>query len=106
MAVLWARPAQSLIPAGDAEVQGHYCICTRSAAAVAIGATTRLASEIAARIKVSPPRVCQLKESLGNYVVESWGTNGIAEVSAPSQWRAGLRAVAERRAARYERRAA
>lgn len=62
--------------------------------------------EIAARIKVSPPRVCQLKESLGNYVVESWGTNGIAEVSAPSQWRAGLRAVAERRAARYERRAA
>jgi hypothetical protein len=61
--------------------------------------------EIAARIKVSPPRVCQLKEDLAGYVVDSWGTNGIAEASTPTQWRAGLRAMAERRTARYERRA-
>jgi hypothetical protein len=59
--------------------------------------------EIADQIHVSPPRVCQLKEDLAEYVVDSWGTTGIAEASTPSQWRAGLRAGVEKRAARYER---
>jgi hypothetical protein len=61
---------------------------------------------IADKIKVSPPRICQLKESVANYVVESWGSNGIADATTPSQWRAGLRAVDEKRAARYSRNAA
>jgi hypothetical protein len=60
--------------------------------------------EIAARIKVSPSRVCQLKKAVAGYVVDAWGTNGIAEASTTSAWRAGLRAVDERRAVRYERR--
>jgi hypothetical protein len=58
---------------------------------------------IADQIKVSPPRVCQIKESLGHYVVDVWGNNGISEASTSSQWRAGLRATDERRAARHDR---
>lgn len=58
---------------------------------------------IAEKIHVSPPRVCQLKEALGRYVVDSWGTDGIADASTPSKWRAGLRAVEQKRAARYRR---
>lgn len=59
--------------------------------------------EMADELKVSPPRVCQLRESIAPYIVKAWGSNGIAEMAAPTAWRAGLRATSERRAARYER---
>jgi FixJ family two-component response regulator len=58
---------------------------------------------IADQIQVSPPRVCQLKESLAGYVTGVWGDNGLAECVKESTWRAGLRAAAERRAGRSER---
>lgn len=58
---------------------------------------------IADQMKVSPPRVCQLKESLGQYVIDAWGGNGIRDVTKPATWRSGLRAVAERHSGRYMR---
>ena len=60
-------------------------------------------NDIAAALGVSAPRVCQVRESIGRYVVDAWGTNGLVDVTTPTQWRAGLRAGAERRAGRYER---
>ena len=57
--------------------------------------------EIAAQLGVSAPRVCQIRESIGNYIVATWGDNGITDATTPSQWRAGLRAVAEKRAGWY-----
>ena len=59
--------------------------------------------EIADQLRVSPPRVCQLRESLGEYVVNAWGTNGLVDSTTPSKWGQGLRAAAERRAGRYQR---
>lgn len=59
--------------------------------------------DLASRLNVSPPRACQLRESLGKCIVNTWGTNGIADATAATQWRQGMRAAAERRACRYER---
>ena len=61
-------------------------------------------NEIAAICGESAPRVCQIRESIGQYVVNAWGDSGLVDVTTPSNWRAGLRAYAERRAGRYERR--
>ena len=60
-------------------------------------------NEIAGQLQVSPPRICQVKESLTKYVVDTWGDDGLADTTTPSKWRAGLRAGAERRAGRAER---
>ena len=59
--------------------------------------------EIAGELGVSAPRVCQLRESIGEYVVGAWGDNGLANVTKAAKWRAGLRAAAERRTGRAER---
>ena len=34
--------------------------------------------EIASTLKVSSPRVCQLRESIGPYIIKAWGTTGLA----------------------------
>ena len=60
-------------------------------------------NEIAARLGVSAPRVIQLRQSCGKGIKDAWGDNGIRDVVTPSNWRAGLRAGAERRTARYEK---
>lgn len=60
-------------------------------------------AELAQEYGVTAPRICQLRESIGEYIVNAWGDNGLANVTTPSKWRAGLRAGVERRAGRYER---
>jgi len=60
-------------------------------------------SEIGDRLHVSAPRVIQLRQDCGERIVETWGSNGVADATTPTGWRAGLRAGAERRAARSER---
>ena len=59
---------------------------------------------IADELRVSAPRICQLRESLGEYITREWGDSGLQAVTTPSKWRAGLRAATERRAGRFERR--
>ena len=59
--------------------------------------------EIAAMYDVSAPRVCQIRGSIGRFVVAAWGSNGLADVATVPTWMAGLRAGTERRAARYAR---
>jgi hypothetical protein len=60
--------------------------------------------ELASELDISPPRVCQVRESLGRYIVNAWGSNGLEDVTTATKWRAGLRAATERRACRYLRR--
>lgn len=62
--------------------------------------------EIAAQLHVSAPRVCQLREALGAYIVEAWSGNGLEEAIAQPVWRAGMRAAQERRMGRRDRAAA
>ena len=59
--------------------------------------------ELAAGLGVSAARAHQVRESIGRYIVDAWGSNGIEDVATPSRWRAGLRAGAERRAGRAAR---
>jgi hypothetical protein len=61
--------------------------------------------EIAGELNVTAPRVCQLRESIGKHIVDAWGSSGLATITTPPQWKAGMRAAAERRAGRYERHA-
>jgi hypothetical protein len=63
----------------------------------------RRTDELAAELGVTAPRVCQVRESIGKYIVDAWGSNGIEDVTTPSKWRAGLRAATERRSGRAER---
>jgi hypothetical protein len=58
--------------------------------------------EIAGELKVVASRVCQLRESIAPYIVKAWGSNGLADMT-PTAWRASLRAVDEKRVARYAR---
>jgi hypothetical protein len=60
-------------------------------------------NEIAAACKVSAPRVCQIRESIGEYIAGVWGGNGLVDVARPSKWRRHVRAAAERRACRAAR---
>jgi hypothetical protein len=59
--------------------------------------------EMAKELGVTPPRVSQLRESIGRYIVDAWGTTGIVESTTPPVWRQGLRAAAERRVGRATR---
>jgi len=59
--------------------------------------------EIAARYGVSAPRICQVRESIGRYIENAWGTDVMADAVREPGWKAGLRAEAERRIGRYER---
>lgn len=61
--------------------------------------------EIALHLGVSAPRVVQLRQSCRSYILDAWGSSGIQDTSTPSRWRQGMRASAERRAGRAERRA-
>jgi len=63
----------------------------------------RATNEIARSCRVSAPRVCQVRESIGSYIHDAWGTNGIADSIRDPAWQAGLRAASERREARYAR---
>lgn len=56
--------------------------------------------ELAAELGVSAARAHQVRESIGQYIVDAWGCSGIEDVARVSRWRAGLRAGAERRAGR------
>jgi len=59
--------------------------------------------EIATQFHVSAPRVCQLRETLGTYITDAWGCNGLNDVSTQPAWLAGMRASQERRVRRHER---
>ena len=62
--------------------------------------------EIAVQYEVTAPRICQLREGLGPYIVSAWGGNGIQDSATPPVWRQGMRAAQERRMGRRERAAA
>ena len=62
--------------------------------------------EIATQFHVSAPRVCQIRETLGTYITDAWGCNGLNDVSTQPTWMAGMRAAQERRVGRHERAAA
>ena len=62
--------------------------------------------EIAVQYSVTPPRICQVREELGPYIVAAWGGNGIQDSITAPVWHQGMRALSERRAGRQERRAA
>ncbi len=63
----------------------------------------RATSDIAKSCRVSAPRICQVRESIGSYIYDAWGSNGIAESAGVPCWQSGLRAAGERREARYLR---
>ncbi len=63
----------------------------------------RATSEIARSCRVSAPRVCQVRESIGSYIHDAWGSDGIADSIRVPGWQSGLRAAGERREARYAR---
>ena len=60
-------------------------------------------TSVARRLKVSPPRVVQLRQHVAERVKAVMGGSVMADVVHEPGWRAGLRIVAERRAGRYER---
>jgi len=61
-------------------------------------------SSTADTLGVSRPRVTQLRRECASHVADTWGCEDpIALASAEPSWRSGMRAYAERRAARYER---
>jgi hypothetical protein len=59
--------------------------------------------EIARRNRISPPRAVQLKRQIAGQMVLLFGEDVLADAARVTNWRAGLRAGAERRAARSER---
>jgi hypothetical protein len=59
--------------------------------------------EIARRHGISPARTVQLKRQIAGQAVGLFGDGVLADAARESNWRAGLRAGAEHRAARYER---
>lgn len=59
--------------------------------------------DIAQRHGISPPRAHQIKRQVAGQVVSLFGDGVLADAGRESQWRAGLRAVDEKRAARYAR---
>lgn len=68
--------------------------------ATAVGAQGK---SLAAELKVSPPRLVQIKRNIGKQIAEVWDLNGIADVLQEPVWRQDMRAYTEKRAARYER---
>jgi len=60
-------------------------------------------SEMAVVYEVSAPRICQLREELGEYITAAWGSNGLVDCTTAPVWKSGMRAAAERRAGRRER---
>jgi hypothetical protein len=59
--------------------------------------------EIAQRNGISPARGVQIKRQIAGQAVALFGDGVLADAGRESYWRQGLRAVAERRTARYER---
>lgn len=59
--------------------------------------------DIAEVLGVSPPRVVQMKRQVGCKIREALGADVLADVMREPGWKAGMRAVAERREGRYER---
>lgn len=60
-------------------------------------------SELAAKFKISAPRVCQVREAAGEKIAEVWGGNPVADAARETAWRRHVRAHQERRLCRAER---
>ena len=60
-------------------------------------------TEMARQLKISPPRIVQLKAEIAGRICTAWGEGQISDVTREPKWRAGLRAGRERRVGRYER---
>ncbi len=54
--------------------------------------------DIAKRLRVSPPRVVQMKRQIGSDIRACWGDGVMADASRDPAWKQGMRASAEKRA--------
>jgi hypothetical protein len=62
--------------------------------------------EMALRYRVSPPRICQVREAAGDKIQAVWGGNPIKDATRQAAWTKHVRTYAQRRACRAERAAA
>ena len=61
--------------------------------------------KMAKRLKISTPRITQLKREVAGKIRGAWGEDALADAVREPMWHSRLRAHAERRAGRAERRA-
>ena len=59
--------------------------------------------DLARRLNVSAPRVCQIRDKLRHRIAAFWGETALCDMVAEPRWQYGLRAGRERDAARWER---
>lgn len=63
----------------------------------------RKMKSLARKFKVSGPRICHIQREIGEKLRELWGPHALTNVLSDPRWRQGIRAVHERRHAKYER---
>jgi len=62
--------------------------------------------EMARRLKVSTPRITQMKWEIAGKILEAWGEDALQDAVREPSWHSQMRAATERKACRAERRAA
>ena len=61
---------------------------------------------VARRLRISTPRVVQIKRRVAQKIKDAWGEDAVMNVVRETTWQRHVRTMAERRACRAERRAA
>ena len=71
---------------------------------IVLGTATEVGTgKLAGQYRISPARVCQVREAAGTKIAAAWGGEPVADVTREAGWRKHVRTYAERRACRYAR---